>query len=177
MKKVFSFILSICLIFSLAATTLAAEVDQLPGATNNNSHFNGEISEEVVLNGLMRSTSPPTSSHDLGAGAYYADLEWVQASWLYTNKYFKPNSDGEINVDYDVATDGTWGYMRIGLYDMTTQEIVVTWDTDDFGIDGISGSMYFYNLDTSKNYAVAFTSIRYNIGSIPRISGDATIYW
>lgn len=178
MKKIFSLIMLVCMIFTFGITVSAAEDGQVPKAAQDTSHFSGEISEEAVLNGgLLRSTSLPTSGHDLGGGAYYADLEWVQAGWLYTNKYFKPNTNGEIYVDYDVATDGTWGSMRIGFYDMSAKKMVATWDTDEFGISGIRGSIYCYNLDTSKNYAVAFISIRSGMGSIPRITGDATIYW
>ena len=155
MKKFLSIVIATLLLFSVSVSTFAAESE--PGSASCECV---DITDEAdfVLNGniIARSTSLPTTYHKLAGKNYSADLQVVGKSWLYTNKYYHPNGDGKIYVDYDVTADTQTTIFYIGLYDLTNDKLVVEFDAGEVRTSGKDGSMYFYNLTQSHNYAVCF---------------------
>ena len=160
MKKLISIILTLALIFAVNTTAFASEeYKALPAAESAESTevFLGNI--DAVLIGSSeetRSTSLPTSYWSLAQKSYTADLQVVGKNWLYTNYYYHPNGDGKIYVDYDVRAKTSTTTLYIGLYDLTLDKLVVTFTVSDVRTSGKTGSMYFYNLVQSHNYAVCF---------------------
>lgn len=156
MKKILSIVMALLLLLSMSVNAFAAE-ELEPGAAS--CEYNTIVGEAgFVLNGnnLTRETTLPTSYYSLAEKDYPADLQVVGKSWLYTNKYYHPNGNGRIYVDYDVTADTQTTYLYIGLYDLTKDELVVEFDAIEVRTTGKTGSMYFYNLTQSHNYAVCF---------------------
>ncbi len=160
MKKLIATVLTLALIFAVSTTAFAAEEEEaLPAAKL------AEVTEVIfgdcddVLVGSSkdtRETTLPTSYWSLAQNSYKANLQVVGKSWLYTNYYYHPNGDGKIFVNYDVkAKEGTTT-LYIGLYDLVQNELVVVFPVDGIEEGGTTGSMYFYNLVQSHNYAVCF---------------------
>jgi len=160
MKKVVSMMLAIIMLFAMSSTAFAAEVEiETPASANlNEVHATFGDADFVLISTDMqtRSTSLPTSFWSLATENYSADLQVVGKSWLYTNKYFHPNGDGKIFVDYDVTADSQTTYLYIGLYDLTEDQLVVEHSAIEVRTTGKTGSMYFYNLTQSHTYAVCF---------------------
>lgn len=173
MKKIISYLLVLGMVFSISPQVLAVEAaDDYTAREVTTKPF------VDVLTSNTRSTSVPKEFYDLSEQDYEANMVTIGArSWLYTNYYFSPNSDNEIHVIYDIEGPGvSFTKLRIGLYDITSKEMVTSWltDTIDPGY-GISGKMYFYNLDPEHYYAVAFRSTGNDVGA-KALSGTATIY-
>lgn len=160
MKKLISIILSLVLIFAASTTAFASEDDKaLPAAESVESTGVFFGNNDAVLIGSSeetRSTSLPTSYWSLAKNNYTADLQVVGKNWLYTNYYYHPNGDGKIYVDYNVRAKTSTTTLYIGLYDLTLDKLVVTFTVSDVSTSGKTGSMNFYNLVQSHNYAVCF---------------------
>ena len=92
---------------------------------------------------------------------------------LYTNYYFKPNSSGEIYAYFDVTAYGA-AVFRVGIYDMSANQSVASLEYDVNSL-GKTGTVRFYNLSTSTNYAVYYQSV-YDGFSVVYVSGSSTIY-
>lgn len=176
MKKILMVVLMSAMLLSASVTTYAAEAastSMLPVDSEVTSE--AKVSFKDNLNGNTRSTSIPTSFFDLGMRDYEATLEYVNLNWLYTNYYFAPNPDGEIHVEYTIYSNtGRPTPMAIGLYNMDNEEMEVEWVTESATRDGITGSMYFYDLDPAYRYAIAFTAV-WDGFSHDAVSGTATI--
>lgn len=115
------------------------------------------------------SLSVPTVPWDLeNKNNYDANLQVVGKAWLYTNYYFYPNGDGKLYVDYDLVAESNT-VVQLGIYDISQSKIVATWLTSEFGTEGLSGSMYWYNLTPSHGYAIAFRSTE------ATVSGNAEV--
>ena len=131
---------------------------------------------EVVDATFTRELTKPTVFWDLslysGLNNYNAKNKLVGTSWLYTNYYFKPNSDGKIFwetiVDITAYVD-----IRIGVLDMSANTISYYTYTIEPGVVNTFNS-YFYNLDPSKNYAVCWMSVHTGFNII-HFSGTAEI--
>lgn len=160
MKKLISTILALVLIFTASTTAFASEADRaLPAAESVESTGVFFGNTDAVLIGSSeetRSTSLPTSYWSLAKNNYTADLQVVGKNWLYTNYYYHPNGDGKIYVDYNIRADTSTTTFYIGLYDLTQDKLVVEFTVDDVRTSGKTGSMNFYNLVQSHNYAVCF---------------------
>ena len=159
-KKLISTILALLLIFTASTTAFASEADRaFPAAESVESTGVFFGNTDAVLIGSSeetRSTSLPTSYWSLAKNNYTADLQVVGKNWLYTNYYYHPNGDGKIYVDYNIRADTSTTTFYIGLYDLTQDELVVEFTVDDVRTSGKTGSMNFYNLVQSHNYAVCF---------------------
>lgn len=160
MKKLISTILALVLIFTASTTAFASEEDRaLPAAESVEStgvFFGNTDTVLIASSEETRSTSLPTSYWSLAKNNYTADLQVVGKNWLYTNYYYHPNGDGKIYVDYNVRADTSTTTFYIGLYDLTQDKLVVEFTVDDVRTSGKTGSMNFYNLVQSHNYAVCF---------------------
>lgn len=162
LRKIVSLLSVIILIFCCSVPASAAEhSDAL------------ELEETHVLNGMERSLSIPTVSWDLSKSDYSAILEMVGRSMLYTNRYFKPNSNGVIYVDYDVVAQGGANF-RIGVYNIDTGTVVAS---NDISVNaaGKKDTATFSSLSTTTNYAIFFMSV-YDGFSVVYVSGSAEIH-
>lgn len=121
---------------------------------------------------LARSTSRPTNPFDLSKKDYEATLTLVSTSWLYTNFYFKPNSEGRIYVDCTIDSGIAAQTIRMGILDMDTKQISYY----EYYVTSVGDRLdtYFYNLDPAKNYAVCWISV-YDHFTHTSFSGSATI--
>ena len=156
MKKTVSLFFAVVMLLMMATTAFAAE-SQIPGSEDCGPHASFEGNGDLLNdNNMTRSTSLPTNYLNLAEEDYEADLQVVGKSWLYTNTYYHPNGSGKIYVDYDVTADTSTTYLYIGLYDLTKDELVVEHTAIEVRTTGKTGSMYFYNLNQSHNYAVCF---------------------
>lgn len=159
MKKIILAILTLALVFASSTVAFAADnSDLLPAAS---AEYSETIfpQQQCFLIGppiATRSTSVPTKYWNLSKKDYSADLQIVGRDWLYTNYYYHPNGDGIINVDYNVVADKSTTTLYIGLYDLTQAKLVVEFTVSNVRTSGKKGSMYFYNLVPSHNYAVCF---------------------
>lgn len=175
MKKVSIFVLAAFLVCSSFSTSFASgdSTNVLSEPVVKTQNF--KISNFDVF---PQSTEVPKSFFDLSRKNYDATLTLVGKNVLYTNYYFKPNSDGKLNVNYSIRTDGRKGgaYLKIVLYDIAQKKTATTWTSDLLSWTGDNnGSMYFYNLDPNKNYAVGFTSVENTVRT--ELEGTATISW
>lgn len=181
MKKIIKKVISICIsasmMVTLAATTVSAETNDLSPSVEfvDSITYNEPSVYNDHLNGNMRSLSLPTAFHDLSEYDYWATLDEVKLHWLYTNYYFKPNDDSEIYVQYTIYSDtGRPTQMKIGMYDLDTEKMVVTWTSKESTLDGVTGSVRFYNLNKDHRYAVAFTAV-YDGMSHDSVHGNAEV--
>lgn len=160
MKKLLSIMLALALVFPMGTIAFAAEENQMiPSASsldNTGIFFEGGEFARIQHLAGTRSTSVPDSYWNLAENNYSADLQIVGKSWLYTNYYYHPNGSGRIYVDYNVTADTSTTTLYIGLYDLTKAKLVVEHVVNDVRTTGKTGSMYFYNLTPSHNYAVCF---------------------
>lgn len=160
MKKLISTILTLALIFAVNTTAFASEANKaLPAAESVETtevFFGNTDAVRIGSSEETRSTSLPTSYWSLAQKSYTADLQVVGKHWLYTNYYYHPNGDGKIYVDYSVRADTRTTTFYIGLYDLTQDILVVEFTVNDVRTSGKTGSMNFYNLVQSHNYAVCF---------------------
>ena len=160
MKKLLSIMLAFALIFSTGTIALASEETRMIPSVRSldNTGFFSEDGEFARIQHLAgtRSISIPASYWNLAKDNYSADLQIVGKSWLYTNYYYHPNGSGRIYVDYDVTADTSTTTLYIGLYDLTKAKLVVEYVVDNVRTTGKTGSIYFYNLTQSHNYAVCF---------------------
>ena len=172
MKKTLCALLSVVMLLSISVTAFAEST--VPSTEQRNTILN--ISPAMrydALNANTKSTSVPKEFYDLSQGSYYATLEVVGVSWLYTNYYFYANSDGKLNVTYTIYSD-TGRPMKVGLYDLDAKKIVTTWTSSGSTLAGITESFSFINCDLTHRYAVAFVAV-FDGFSHDSIHGSATI--
>lgn len=163
-RRIISLVIAVILSLGLSLPVYA--VEQGPATETNYETVD-------VLNGMARSLSIPTTYWNLGSQKYSATLEMVGRSMLYTNYYFKPNSNGVLYVDYDVVAQGAATF-RIGAYNIDTGNVVASSDLQVTGY-GKEGTVTFSSLDTDSNYAVFFMSV-YDGWAVVYVSGSAEIY-
>lgn len=160
MKKALCTILTLVLICGLNVTAFAMDVSSgmTAAASFESPNMFVANTNSIRFDGITqtRSTSLPTQSWSLAGNNYSADLQIVGKSWLYTNYYFHPNGDGRIYVDYSATADSSTTSLYIGLYDLTKDTLVVEHTAIEVRTTGKTGSMYFYNLVPSHDYAVCF---------------------
>lgn len=156
MKKTIGIILTLLMMLTMTTTAFAADKQVPGGATCEPLSSFDEDGELLVGNNMTRSLELPTTSFNLAEENYTADLQIVGKHWLYTNKYFHPNGESEIHVDYNVTADKSTTYLYIGLYDLTKNELVVESEALEVRTTGKTGGYYFYNLTNSHNYAICF---------------------
>lgn len=160
MKKIISTVLSCVMLFSVNTTAFAADDASPSTEPSSNIVYSEPLVYDDYLNGNMRSTSKPTKFYDLLKSDYNANLELVGEDWLYTNYYFYGNSEGELHVTYTVYSNtGRAAKLKIGLYDLDDKRMETSWTSSGSTLAGITESFYFYNLDKTHKYAVAFTSV------------------
>lgn len=175
MKKIISTVLSCVMLFSVNTTAFAADDASPATKPGSNIVYSEPLVYDDYLNGNMRSTSKPTKYHDLSKSNYNASLEEVRVSWLYTNYYFYSNNDGELHVTYTIYSNtGRPTQMKVGLYDLDDKRMETTWTSSGSTLDGITESFYFYNLDKTHKYAVAFIAV-YDGFSHDAVHGSAVI--
>ena len=160
-------------------TLVFAAEGSSPQAVVSNDISCNESADKVVfddvLNGNTRSLSVPTSFYDLSTSNYYADLQEVRVSWLYTNYYFYGNSQNKLHVTYTIYSDtGRHTKMKVGLYDINDGEMKTSWTSSGSTLDGITESFNFINLNPNHKYAVAFTAV-YDGFTYDSVHGSATI--
>lgn len=176
-KKVISICISTSMMVTLAATAVSADANDFFPSVElvDNIICNEPAAYDDYLNGSVRSTSLPKDPYDLSAYDYYASLDYVNKSWLYTNFHFKPNDNGEIYVQYTIYSDtGRPTPMEIGVYDLDAKKMAVTTTSGDSTLNGITEAVRFYNLNKDHKYAVAFTAVSDGF-SFDSIHGSATI--
>lgn len=149
-----------------------------------NNLYSDITSDSIIYNGnynltypIQRGLSLPTSSHNLEDSNYTANIVQLGARWLYTNKFFYCSSNGRLYVKYNVSTSSANGhYMRIGVYDLTTDTSYTDFKTNVLPASGkaLSGQMYFSRLNPDHQYAICFLSVS-DDGTIGLISGTAQI--
>lgn len=169
LQKIVSLISAIVLVLCCAAPASASTVN----IENEICPPNTMYKAVHVLDGMTRSLSIPTTLWNLSKNDYSATLEKVGRSMLYTNYYFKPNSNGTIYVDYDVVAQGAATF-RIGVYNIDTAAVVASNDIE-VNAKGKKGTATFSSLKTSTNYAIFFMSV-YDGWSVVYLSGSAKIY-
>lgn len=160
MKKILCIVLILALLCGLNVTAFAMDISNgMPAASSLEAcHTTFANTEFIRFDDTVqtRNTSLPTISWSLAENDYSANLQIVGKSWLYTNYYFRPNGDGRIYVDYNVTADSSTTSLYIGLYDLTKDKLVVEHTAIEVRTTGKSGTMYFYNLVQSHDYAVCF---------------------
>lgn len=163
--------------FSLCSFAFASEVQETSGAAISTvSLVDGTVPSDSLLedSAKLGSRQKPTQSWSLNNNPYHATLDTVGTGYLYTNYYFYPSSSGEFHVDYDVTNDGG-AILEIIACDLDNN-VNTIWTSSSLKATETTGSMYFYNLNTSHKYAIAFAS-KYDGFSVTYIYGSTTIYF
>ena len=118
--------------------------------------------------------------YDLTSSNYRANLVEVAPSmWLYTNKYFIPNSSGQLYVKYSVkklsGIDDV--NMRIGIFDLTANTCYTGFITNKVTSYSsyTTGQVRFKGLNPDHYYAVGFLSELSPIGEVTLLTGSAVI--
>lgn len=153
--------------------------------------YTPEIGEQEAADGIFddvlnantsaRSTQLPTTYKDISVQAYTANLEEVSAiGYLYTNYYFHANDEGRIYVGIRTFSNtGRDVKCRIRLYNLTNKtyldfDSLIFNNTEALGYP-FEGSMYFYNLNTSCNYAIGYTSVPVDSNSWDMLHGESHV--
>lgn len=121
--------------------------------------------------------SKPTTFYNLSKKYYKASMQCIGTSWLYTNYYFKPNSNKKINVNYSLySTKGSATNVIIGIFDLSNNSKLISKRTisNIYG-SGKSGSFSFTGLNKSHKYTVAFC-VSSGGWSVKNAYGSAKIY-
>lgn len=190
MKKLVSLVLAICMLIGCSVPAYASEIstvytESVSTAANTENivitvHdrvgpdiLAGANAQDVeILNGLARATTLPTAYCDLSIQIYLAQMKTIGNSKLYTNKYFSPDENNEIHVDFTVYSQDT-GTLRVGIYNMNTgaeayQDFTFTTVVDE--------TIWFSNLTQGNTYAVYFQSV-YNGTNTVYMNGAAQIFY
>lgn len=190
MKKLVSLVLAICMLIGCSVPAYASEIstvctESVSTAANTenivitvNDRIGPDILENAtaqnveILNGLARGTTLPTAYCDLSIQIYLAQMKTIGNSKLYTNKYFSPDENNEIHVDFTVYSQDT-GTLRVGIYNMKTgaeayQDFEFTTVVDE--------TIWFSNLTQGNTYAVYFQSV-YNGTNTVYMNGAAQIFY
>lgn len=119
------------------------------------------------------STSVPTLYWDLSSSPYNGNLDVIRVNWVYTNYYFAPNSNGELNLDYNISPVNISGTkMQIGLYNFSTRKFVSYYTTEGAPT---AQCLTFRNLNTQQHYAFAFVAIR-DLNAANAVTGTIRVY-
>ena len=138
MKKTLCALLSVVMLLSMSVTAFAESTVPSTEQCNTILYISPAMRYDT-LNANTKGTSVPKEFYDLSQGSYYATLEVVGVSWLYTNYYFYANSDGKLNVTYTIYSDtGRPTKMKVGLYDLEAKKIVTTWTSSGSTLAGIT---------------------------------------
>lgn len=93
---------------------------------------------------------------------------------LYTNKYFSPDENNNIDVSFTVFTNyGGPGVLRVGIYNMNTGAESYA---DYAFTDAVSQNTWFSGLNQNNHYAIYFQSINTGSGTA-FMNGNAMIFW
>ena len=189
MKTAISFMLSLCLLIGCAMPAYAADIqnaDTYTAASANAENIVITVHDPInpsilahnatdnleVLNGQARGTSLPSQYYDLSIHNYSAQMVKIGNSRLYTNKYFDPDENNEIYVNFTVYSQAT-GTLRVGIYNMDKgseahQDFTFT--------DATADTIWFSNLTSGNRYAVYFQSV-YNGTNTVYMNGTAQVFY
>lgn len=190
MKKVISILVAFCLVIGCSVSVYASEISTVstgrsPASTNTENiviTVHERVGSDIlatadegdieILNGLARATTLPTVYCDLSTQIYLAQMKTIGNSKLYTNKYFDPDENNEIHVDFTVYSQAT-GTLRVGIYNMDKG----TEAYQDFTFTSVvDETIWFSNLTQGDNYAVYFQSV-YNGTNTVYMNGAAQIFY
>lgn len=112
----------------------------------------------------------PTEYWSLSEESYTAEFEVLGSGALFTNYYFRPNGEGEIHIDYQLATETGTTTVEVGCIDMDKNDVVSTFKTGAFGTSGVYSGIRFSGLTISHKYCFVFKS------NDQVVTGTALIY-
>lgn len=180
MKKLISLFLSTFLLISLSIPASAEEYVEFPEGCEEYVHI-GLIDIRPGNQSIdIQSTNIPSNNYDLNSSRYNARLSIVGNTWLYTNYYFYPNADGELNILLSVITRPSTSFFGAGsdgdsefhlaIYDLTSARIVRKKVSSITKNTLFSDTVTFDGLTQSHKYAVCFKSV------YQPVTGVAVIY-
>lgn len=158
MKRTFSMILAIIMIFSISVNASAAEV----------------VYDDVLTYPSARSLTPPSERFDLSNAAYQAHIFELGSKWLYTNFFFQPGSKGSLNVSFTMTSAPGYTFY-VGCYDIQTNSLTTKRTFPMKDGYGCSGSCTFSGLNSAKGYAIAFMVEGNGTYPFADISGTAMV--
>lgn len=166
-------LLSSTFICCVAASTLVAnaEAANIPEVVNETA----DIPFVDVLTPMSNSIEPysvdrPTSFWNLENGnSYHGSFSGLGG--LYTNYYFKPNSNGQLNFSISAVSEGSTEYLEVRCIKRGLGIKVDSFKTGPIGMTTQHFSKTFSKLNPDSDYYFQLIGGGYN-----RLSGDLLVW-
>lgn len=183
LKKMLSFAIASCMIFSLS--TVASATEAIANDASANTIFisfdkeeaydyyrqhvqNNDIASNMTISSNMRGINPPTQLHrlDISNYSYSGGVSVTAGQTLYTSKYFNANTSGQLWIEgYANISTSTNQYMNIYIIDKTagTTQYVTLSSNNIIHDDSGNFRLFYYNfafvnLSTTHDYYIGFNT-------------------
>lgn len=165
MKRIVTSLLLLTLLLAMAIVPGYAQATPVAEWVGKSQVAYPVTPDDILVEARSRGRYAPTEFWDLSDDDYHASSDGFYTA-VFTNYYFKPNSDGEIYVSASFRwVDEMWWSgaaektVSLECFEKDSHTKVAEWDLTDYvSTDGYlrTGKILFHYLDTEKEYYFRF---------------------